>query len=54
VNVGTDHDTAAFAVASLRAWWGGQGRLVYPDARRLLVTAVSGWAGVAAQNRWAC
>ena len=39
VNVGTDHDTAAFAVASLRRWWNGQGRTGYPGARRLLITA---------------
>lgn len=39
VNVGTDHDTAAFAVESIRRWWNGQGRLDYPQARRLLITA---------------
>ena len=39
VNVGTDHDTAAFAVQSLRRWWNSVGVLGYPDANRLLVTA---------------
>jgi len=36
VNVGTDHDTSAFAVASIRRWWYSMGRAVYPQARRLL------------------
>ena len=33
VNVGTDHDTGAFAVASIRGWWRFEGRRLYPDAR---------------------
>src|SRR6266571_2168908 len=39
VSVGTDHDTGAFAVASIRSWWNGPGRVAYPGARRLLITA---------------
>lgn len=42
VNVGTDHDTSAFAVSSLRGWWKQQGQSVYPGARSLLITADSG------------
>jgi hypothetical protein len=42
VNVGTDHDTGAFAVASIRGWWRVAGRGLYPDATRLLVTADGG------------
>jgi transposase len=42
VNVGTDHDTAAFAVASIRRWWHMMGQQVYPNAQRLLITADSG------------
>jgi hypothetical protein len=42
VSVGTDHDTAAFAVATLRRWWQQAGRVAYPDADRLLVTADAG------------
>jgi hypothetical protein len=42
VNVGTDHDTAAFAVATVRCWWQGVGRARYPDADRLLITADAG------------
>jgi hypothetical protein len=42
VSVGTDHDTAAFAVATLRRWWAWVGRAAYPAADRLLVTADAG------------
>jgi hypothetical protein len=42
VNVGTDHDTAAFAVASVRGWWRHEGRWLYPHATELLITADSG------------
>ena len=42
VNVGTDHDTAGFAVESIRRWWHGQGHTDYPLARRLLITADAG------------
>jgi hypothetical protein len=42
VNVGTDHDTGAFAVASIRGWWRAEGRRLYPRAQRLLITADGG------------
>jgi hypothetical protein len=42
VSVGCDGDTAAFAVATLRRWWGGEGRHRYPRAARLLITADAG------------
>ncbi len=42
VNVGIDHDTAAFAVASLRYWWAECGRERYPAAQTLLITADGG------------
>jgi hypothetical protein len=42
VNVGTDHDTAVFAVESLRRWWRGDGAVTYPGATRLLITADAG------------
>jgi hypothetical protein len=42
VSVGMDHDTAAFAVESIRRWWQSMGRPVYPKARRLLITAAAG------------
>jgi len=42
VNVGTDHDTGAFAVASIRGWWRAEGRRIYPDAKTILITADAG------------
>ena len=42
VNVGTDHDTATFAVASIRGWWRHEGRRLYPAATALLITADGG------------
>ena len=42
VSVGTDHDTASFAVTGLRRWWYGDGAGAYPDARRLLICADAG------------
>lgn len=42
VNVGISHDTAQFAVASIRGWWRKMGRERYPDATKLLITADAG------------
>lgn len=42
VNVGTDHNTGEFAVASIRGWWHFEGRRLYPGAQRLLITADGG------------
>ncbi len=42
LSVGTDHDTSAFAVNTIRSWWDTTGRHAYPGARRLLVTADGG------------
>jgi len=42
VNVGTDHDTAAFAAASIRGWWRAEGKRLYPHAGELLMTADGG------------
>jgi hypothetical protein len=52
VNVGTDHDTAAFAVESIRRWWAGAGQAAYPDARRLLVTADAGGSNGYRTRAW--
>jgi DDE family transposase/DDE superfamily endonuclease len=52
VNVGTDHDTAAFAVESLRRWWNQAGRETYPDARRLLITADAGGSNGYRTRAW--
>jgi len=42
VSVGVDHDTAAFAVESIRRWWRTMGQPLYPEATRLLITADAG------------
>jgi hypothetical protein len=42
VSVGCDHDTASFAVATLRRWWEQVGQVAYPAADRLLVCADAG------------
>jgi DDE family transposase len=42
VNVGTDHDTATFAVASIRGWWRHEGQRLYPQTSDLLITADGG------------
>ena len=52
VNVGTDHETAAFAVESIRRWWNGPGRDAYPGARRLLITADAGGSNGYRTRAW--
>jgi transposase len=52
VNVGTDHDTAAFAVESIRRWWNGAGRATYPTAVRLLITADAGGSNGYRTRTW--
>jgi hypothetical protein len=42
VSVGTDHDTAEFAVATIATWWRKAGSPAYPHASRLLITADGG------------
>ena len=52
VNVGTDHDTGAFAVASIRGWWRSEGRSLYTRARELLITADGGGSNGARLRLW--
>jgi hypothetical protein len=52
VNVGTDHDTAAFAAESIRRWWNARGSQDYPDARRLLITADAGGSNGYRTRAW--
>jgi hypothetical protein len=52
VNVGVDHDTSAFAVASIRAWWQARGAGDYPHARRLLITADAGGSNSYRYRLW--
>jgi hypothetical protein len=52
VNVGTDHDTAAFAAASIRGWWRTEGRRLYPNARQIVITADSGGSNGSRLRLW--
>src|SRR5512135_1653549 len=52
VNVGIDHDTAAFAVESLRRWWNEVGREQYPQAKRLLISADGGGSNGSRVRLW--
>ncbi|MFG1963201.1 ISAzo13 family transposase, partial [Nonomuraea sp. NPDC049028] len=52
VNVGVDHDTAAFAVASIRRWWQARGHADYPSASRLLITADAGGSNSYRYRLW--
>jgi hypothetical protein len=52
VSVGIDHDTAAFAVNSIRRWWHTLGRVRYPDATRLVVTADGGGSNGSRLRLW--
>lgn len=52
VGVGTDHDTAAFAVATIGQWWDQVGRAAYPDATRLLITADGGGSNGYRTRQW--
>ena len=52
VSVGVDHDTAAFAVNSIRQWWQAVGRARYPNASRLLITADGGGSNGSRVRLW--
>jgi len=52
VNVGTDHDTGAFAVASIRGWWRFEGRRLYPQADRMVITADGGGSNGSRLRLW--
>jgi transposase len=52
VNIGIDHDTSAFAVASIRRWWQARGVADYPGARRLLITADAGGSNSYRYRLW--
>jgi len=52
VNVGTDHDTAEFATASILQWWRTMGRKAYPNAHELLITADGGGSNGSRSRLW--
>jgi len=52
VSVGIDHDTAEFAVHSIRQWWARMGRRRFPRARTLLITADAGGSNGSRSRLW--
>src|SRR5438309_1661502 len=52
VKLGTDQDTAAFAVASIRGWWRAEGRRLYGKARSILITADAGGSNGSRLRLW--
>jgi Rhodopirellula transposase DDE domain len=52
VSIGRDHDTSAFAVASIRQWWKMMGKRAYPDATELLITADAGGSNGYRTRAW--
>jgi transposase len=52
VSVGIDHDTAEFAVESLRRWWQHRGSKTYPQAKELLITADGGGSNGSRCRLW--
>jgi hypothetical protein len=52
VNVGVNHDTAEFAVESIRRWWNKIGSSQYPDAKRLIITADGGGSNGSRVRLW--
>lgn len=52
VSVGVDHDTASFAVESIRRWWRWMGRNAYPAAEQLLITADAGGSNGVRLRLW--
>ena len=52
VSVGTDHDTAEFAVSSIGQWWRRMGQRTYPEATELLITADGGGSNSSRSRLW--
>jgi transposase len=52
VNVGVDHDTASFAVESIRRWWKGVGEKLYPGKKELLITSDGGGSNGVRNKLW--
>ncbi|MCF6289529.1 MAG: ISAzo13 family transposase [Desulfobacterales bacterium] len=52
VSVGTDHDTASFAVSTIRRWWFAMGKELYSGARELVITADGGGSNGSRVRLW--
>ena len=54
VNLGTDHDTSAFAAESIRRWWDAVGKPTFPKAKRLYITCDGGGSNGSRSRAWKC
>ena len=52
VSVGTDHDTASFAVSTIQRWWRAMGRSAYPEAKELMIMADGGGSNGSRVRLW--
>ncbi len=52
VSVGTDHDTASFAVSTIRQWWSAMGKATYPEAKELMILADGGGSNGSRVRLW--
>lgn len=52
INVGTDHDTAVFAVTSIKRWWLTIGKKLYPKAKEILITSDCGGSNGVRNRLW--
>ena len=52
INVGTDHDTAKFAVESIRRWWNDTGKVLYKNKRKLLINSDGGGSNGVRNRLW--
>lgn len=52
INIGISHDTAAFAVSTIRDWWDGEGCKLYPASKRLYINADGGGSNGSRNNLW--
>lgn len=54
INLGTDHDTSEFAVASIAAWWDSCGKNSFPEARRIYITCDGSGSNSSRSRAWKC
>lgn len=52
VSVGTDHDTASFAVSTIQRWWHSMGKSAYPEAKELMIMADGGGSNGSRVRLW--
>lgn len=52
VNVGISSDTAAFAVSTIKDWWNNEGKVLYPNTKRLYINADGGGSNGSRNNLW--